>query len=189
MMRALWAMPEITQHSTRKQWFVFIDTDTFVDWDNLFGLLEHLNAEDRLYIGSPVWLPGLEFAHGGSAYAVSDGAMAALNGADSQTVEGQRYSQYGLRTTDLCCGDEAIARVLKSKGVSLKGYWPMFNGETPNTVSFGSEIWCSPVISLHHLGGDDMQILWQWIREWKTKTRSEVSLMDLPTMSIYCLLK
>lgn len=56
------------------------------------------------------------------------------------------YSQFGLNVSALCCGDEALARMLKSKGVSLKGYWPMFNGEAPDTVAFGREMWCEPVV-------------------------------------------
>lgn len=49
---------------SRKKWFVFVETDTFIDWDNLFELLSHMDASRKLYIGSPVWLPDLQFAHG-----------------------------------------------------------------------------------------------------------------------------
>jgi len=43
--------------STR--WIVFIDTDTFIEWENLLVLLRHLNDAKPIYIGSPVWLPKL----------------------------------------------------------------------------------------------------------------------------------
>jgi hypothetical protein len=176
MKRKIWTMQhEIGHgHTALKKWFVFIDTDTFVEWDNLLGLLENLDAAKQIYIGSPVWLPELEFAHGGSAYILSYGALEALNNPGSQDQKGPLYSQFGLNVTELCCGDEALARVLKSKGVTLKGYWPMFNGELPATVSFGRDLWCEPVISLHHIGGEDMQSLWQWIENWKVRTRSMV---------------
>ncbi|KJX99068.1 hypothetical protein TI39_contig374g00031 [Zymoseptoria brevis] len=157
-----------------KKWFVFIDTDTFIDWDNLFTLLEHLDPDKRMYLGSPVWLPGLQFAHGGSAYALSSGALDALDYA-AQSPQEPLYSQFGFNTTELCCGDEALARVLKSKGVSLKGYWPMFNGETPATLSFGKDLWCEPVVSLHHLGDNEMYHLWRWSEEWKVKTMNSSS--------------
>ncbi|RFU34457.1 hypothetical protein B7463_g1835, partial [Scytalidium lignicola] len=174
MKRRIWKMQqEIGDvHTAWKKWFVFIDTDTFVEWDNLLGLLEHLDAAKQIYIGSPVWLPGLQFAHGGSAYILSYGALKALNNPGSHDQKGPLYSQYGLNVTALCCGDEALARVLKSKGVNLKGYWPMFNGELPATVPFGRELWCEPVISLHHIGGEDMQSLWQWVEDWKVRTMS-----------------
>lgn len=151
------------------KWFVFVDTDTFIDWDNLFGLLEHLDARKRVYIGSPVWLPRMPFAHGGSAYVLSYGAMEALNNPTGSYADKEPlHSQYGLNTTSLCCGDEALARALKPRGVHLKGYWPMFNGEIPATLSFGTDLWCEPVISLHHLSGDDMQDLWEWVEDWRS---------------------
>ncbi len=177
MKRKIWTMQQEIGggNTTGKKWFVFIDTDTYVEWDNLLGLLEHLDAAEQLYIGSPVWLPTLQFAHGGSAYILSYSALKALNEPSSSgQKEEPLYSQFGLNVTALCCGDEALAMVLKSKGVSLKGYWPMFNGEALPTISFGRGIWCEPVISLHHVSGEEIQNLWQWIEDWKGRTMSMV---------------
>lgn len=165
MKRKIWKM---RQEIGAKKWFVFLDTDTYIDWDNILELLGHHDAGDRIYMGSPVWLPKMPFAHGGSAYVLSYGALEAMNKASGSGDPKQPlYSQFGLNTTALCCGDEALARVLKPKGVHLKGYWPMFNGEVPATLSFGRDLWCEPVISLHHLGGEEMQSLWDWVEDWK----------------------
>lgn len=176
MKRKIWKMHQESrsQFNSLTRWFVFIDTDTFIEWENLLVLLSHLDNAKPIYIGSPVWLPKLQFAHGGSAYVLSHGAMKALNTPEIGDEEQLLYSQFGFNTTALCCGDEALARVLKSRGVSLKGYWPMFNGEVPTAVSFGKDLWCEPVISLHHLSGEDMQDLWQWIEKWKHRTTSMV---------------
>jgi hypothetical protein len=178
MKRKIWKMHQESRggYGSSTRWFVFIDTDTFVEWENLLVLLSHLKDAKPIYIGSPVWLPKLQFAHGGSAYVLSYGAMKALNTPEKDDEEQQLYSQFGFNTTALCCGDEALARVLKSKGVNLKGYWPMFNGEVPTAVSFGKDLWCEPVISLHHLSGEDMQDLWQWLGKWKRMTISMVGL-------------
>lgn len=176
MKRKIWKMHQESRggYNSLARWFVFLDTDTFVEWENLLVLLNHLNDAEPIYVGSPVWLPKLQFAHGGSAYVLSYGAMKALNAPETHDKEQLLYSQFGFNTTALCCGDEALARVLKSKGVSLGGYWPMFNGKIPVGVSFGRDLWCEPVISLHHLGGEDMQDLWQWIEKWKARTISMV---------------
>lgn len=155
-----------------RKWFVFVDTDTYIEWNNLLELLSHLESNDQHYLGSPVWLPGLQFAHGGSAYALSAGAMKALNEPVDQMTP--FHSQYGLNTTALCCGDEALARVLKAKGIRLEGYWPMLNGEAPATVTFGRETWCEPVVSLHHLSGLEVEAFWRWTMDWKIKTKNEV---------------
>ena len=181
MERKIWAMQQdIGNGAVRKEWFVFIDTDTLVEWDNLLGLLEHLDAAKRVYIGSPVWLPRLQYAHGGSAYVMSYGALEALNNEGLHDPTSPLYSHFGFNTTQLCCGDEALARALKLKGVNLKGYWPMFNGEVPATIAFGRDVWCEPVISLHHLGAEDMERLWQWIEDWKrTSTVSLSSFQDI----------
>lgn len=178
MKRKIWKMQQ--EHTRRQKWFIFIDTDTYVEWDNLFGLLEHLDPSDELYIGSPVWTTEqnpdfkFEFAHGGSAYVLSYGALEALNTPESYEIESPMYSQYGLNVTALCCGDEAVSRVLLKKGIRMKGYWPLFNGETPATVPFGMEHWCEPVISLHHISEENLDALWHWILDWKHKTINQV---------------
>jgi len=56
-----------------------------------------------------------------------------------------------------------LAKVLKKYGVTLKGYWPMINGEKVTTVRFGQkEQWCESVITLHHLGEKDLDDMWHW---------------------------
>ena len=72
MKRKIWKMQHDNgeRYLARKKWFVFIETDTYVEWENLFGLLEHLNPAKKVYIGSPIWLPGLQFAHGTSVFLV-----------------------------------------------------------------------------------------------------------------------
>ncbi|KAF4609607.1 hypothetical protein G7Y89_g15848 [Cudoniella acicularis] len=170
MKRKIWEMIRDGQIEGKK-WFVFIDTDTYVEWDNLLALLEHFDPSKKIFIGSPVWLPKLEFAHGGSAYVLSYGALEALNKPSKELEEeGPMYSQYGVNVTALCCGDEALAVALKQKGVRLKGYWPMFNGEVPSTLAFGRELWCEPVISLHHVSGKYMEDLRGWVEDWKART-------------------
>jgi hypothetical protein len=172
MKRKMWKMQQqLGDGHLRWKWFVFIDTDTFIEWDNLLAFLEHFDAQKKLYMGSPVWLPDLQFAHGGSAYILSYGAMESLNMPDR---ERSMHSQYGLNTTALCCGDQALAVVLKQRGIRLSGYWPMFNGEIPITVGFGREIWCEPVLSLHHLIGTDMEDLYRWVEDWKVRTMGMV---------------
>ena len=93
------------------------------------------------------------------------------------------HSQFGVNVTALCCGDEALARALKPRGVSLKGYWPMFNGELPATVAFGEDLWCEPVISLHHISGEDIEGLWKWVEGWKDSTMGKVR---LPLLASFC---
>lgn len=105
---------------------------------------------------------------------MSYGALAALNKPTSIGQESIFHSQFGVNVTALCCGDEALAHALKARGVTLKGYWPMFNGESPDSIAFGGDLWCEPVVSLHHISGDDIENLWEWVGNWRIRTRSMV---------------
>ncbi|KAH7381864.1 glycosyltransferase family 31 protein [Cadophora sp. MPI-SDFR-AT-0126] len=169
--RKLWNAQQYMKEEERKKWFLFIDTDTWVEWDNVFELLGHLNHRDKLYMGSPVWRkPLIEFAHGGSAYVLSYGALEALNKPDSHTIGTPLYSQYGVNVTDICCGDLAVALALNDRGIGMKGYWPMFNGEIAATSPYGDDHWCEPVISFHHIGESELEDFWRWHKDWKSKT-------------------
>ncbi|KAJ5040392.1 uncharacterized protein L3040_006048 [Drepanopeziza brunnea f. sp. 'multigermtubi'] len=197
--RRIWQMQQQqqqarTHHHPLMKWFVFIDTDTFVEWDNLFGLLETMDPSEELYLGSPVWIqqtvpPRLryEFAHGGSAYVLSYGALRTLNTVEPSSSSdlspgwldpsSPMYSQFGLDMSGICCGDDAVARALRDRGVRMKGYWPLFNGEIPATVAYGKDLWCEPVISLHHIGEQNLSLLWHWVAEWKRRTRNQQPLL------------
>jgi hypothetical protein len=69
---------------------------------------------------------------------------------------------FGQDVKSSCCGDEVLAQVLKKSGVPLRGYWPMFNGESPSSVRFNKEQWCEAIITLHHMQDDDFTALRKW---------------------------
>jgi hypothetical protein len=35
------------------EWFIFLETDTYIFWDNIYQLLDHYHSEAPLYFGSP----------------------------------------------------------------------------------------------------------------------------------------
>jgi hypothetical protein len=71
--RKIWKLQEelLETNLPRKKWFIFIETDTFIEWDNLFELLDHLDPANKVYLGSPVWLPDVPFAHGEALLSIS----------------------------------------------------------------------------------------------------------------------
>lgn len=93
-------------------------------------------------------------------------ALEALNTVKAPLGGDMFQSQFGVNVSALCCGDEALARALKSRGVKMSGYWPMFNGELPATVPFGREQWCEPVISMHHISGVELRSFYAWKQKW-----------------------
>ena len=147
-----------------KQWYFFLEADTFVVWENFFYWISHLDPDEPMYLGSPVWPKGKPtFAHGGSGFVLSHAALVKFQ-EEARNVETSE-PQFGVDMTKECCGDEVLAQVLHRMGIDLHGYWPMFNGEKPNSVRFGNEQWCEPVITMHHLNQEDTAQFWAWVRD------------------------
>lgn len=61
-----------------KDWYVFIEADTFLNLNNLLSWLLQLNASKILYIGSPSFMSGTKFNHGGSGYVLPGPAIRAF---------------------------------------------------------------------------------------------------------------
>jgi hypothetical protein len=150
-----------------KKWYFFIETDTYVDWENLFFWIAHFDASKPRYMGSPVWPKNkVNFAHGGSGFVLSHTALEKLAEA-THAANGTLAASMGIDLAKECCGDEILANILHKLGIKLRGYWPMFNGEKPTTISFGEEQWCEPVITLHHLNPADTKRFYLWQQQYK----------------------
>lgn len=150
----------------QKDWFVFIEADSYVFWDNLFRWLAHLDPEKALYMGSPIWRvtpPEPTFAHGGSGIILSRAGLKKLVRPRDYSCEIAGCTQYGFNLKDKCCGDAVLSDVFDARGISIRGYWPMLNGEKPTTVRYGKdEQWCEPLIIMHHINETDQGELWDW---------------------------
>ncbi|KAK5694486.1 hypothetical protein LTR97_009076 [Elasticomyces elasticus] len=169
----------------KSQWYVFVELDTYVNYDNLYRFLSTFDPTTAHYFGSPVWPKKKPaFAHGGSGFVLSRGAMNKLV-THGHKFRGDRRTPgthfFGQDVEKFCCGDEVLARVLKQSGVSLRGYWPMFNGEKPSTISFGKDHWCEAVISLHHLNDHDFAKLAEW-ESLRTHSGLPLTFKELFTM-------
>lgn len=142
-------------------WYVFIEDDVYIFWDNLFRLLGQYNAADPHYMGAAATgSHGRWFAYGGAGIVLSQALMRALVG--DGTVLSEKYQDW---TLDDCCGDAVLGYVILDKtGVKLEDLYPMFSGERLDEVGVSKERWCNPLISLHHMTEDSMKTLWHWER-------------------------
>lgn len=91
-----------------KDWYVFVDADTYVLWPNLVQWLSKLNPNKKHYLGSVTLIQSFSFGHGGSGYIVSKAAMKAL--VEENPGLGQKYD---VRAKHECCGDYVFALALK----------------------------------------------------------------------------
>jgi hypothetical protein len=152
------------------KWFVFLESDTYLVWDNLFRLLDQFNPSLPLYFGSPTSGKGHTFfAYGGSGFVLSTAAIQKLvarkvgsRSMYSQPLLSQRYE--GLIKED-CCGDSVLGWAIYQSGVKLSGMWPMFNPHPLHGIPFNERHWCQPVISMHKLILEDMTELVRWERQ------------------------
>ncbi|OJJ37566.1 hypothetical protein ASPWEDRAFT_39284 [Aspergillus wentii DTO 134E9] len=150
-------------------WFVFIESDTYVVWDNLFRLLDSYNHHTPLYFGSPS--PGRKnkddettwFAYGGAGFVLSSAAVQKAvvrkAGANGEFASPSLTEEYQQLAREDCCGDSILGWVLYQKGIKLSGLWPMFNPHPLHGIPFDDKHWCQPVITLHKTLYSDMESL------------------------------
>ncbi|CAG8013001.1 unnamed protein product [Penicillium salamii] len=155
------------------EWYVFLETDTYIVWDNLFRLLEQFDPSSPLYMGSPAPGRGIGegkvnwFAYGGSGFVLSRAAVDTLvarkTGRLGEYIGPSLSEQYMQIVTDDCCGDSVLGFALYEKGITLSGMWPMFNAHPLDSIPFGNDDhWCQPAISMHKSQLSDMVALADW---------------------------
>ena len=49
-------------------------------------------------------------------------------------------------------------------GARLENMYPTFSGEEPQWMWISKDNWCTPLLSLHHIGPETMSSLWHWER-------------------------
>jgi hypothetical protein len=174
------------------EWFIFLETDTYVFWDNIYRLLDHYHSEAPSYFGSPA--PGRAdgnrrtfFAYGGSGFILSASAIEKLLirkfGSYGQYEQPSLAMQFADLIRDDCCGDSVLGWVLHQKGVALSGLWPMFNAHALHGIPFNDVHWCQPVISLHKTQLRDMKALAKF--EYQRDRTVSSSVMQ-PTRELIC---
>ncbi|KAL7623669.1 hypothetical protein AAE478_005221 [Parahypoxylon ruwenzoriense] len=89
-------------------WYLFIDADTYVLWNNLVMWLRGLDPSGKRYIGSVTLINNFRFAHGGSGYLLSQPTMHGLVGNHSGIA-----NYYDTRAKTSCCGDHVLGLALK----------------------------------------------------------------------------
>ena len=165
-------------------WYVFLEADVYIFWDNLFRLLDQFNAQDSHYFGSAA--PGSHgrwFAYGGAGIVLSEGLMKSL--VEDGTKLSEKYQEW---TLDDCCGDAVLGYVILDKtGVKLKDLYPMFSGDYLEDLGISKQRWCNPLISLHRMSVDSLRSLWLWERtrraqevDYLVRLRSRLTVRQRP---------
>ncbi|OCL10811.1 glycosyltransferase family 31 protein [Glonium stellatum] len=160
-------------------WYLILETDTYVFWENLFEFL----SDDRfsplyepLYLGAAVYgTNGTRYALGGSGFLLSRVAVevlvARLRGPDGEFLEPSVTERYADVVKEECCGDIVLGRVFTDKNITLSGFAPMFNTLDLENLGVSERNWCLPLITMDHVRSEHMDGLWRWERNKESFNR------------------
>lgn len=167
--KALWELDKYKfMHMVQKtwdlnpkaDWYLFIEADTYVFWDNLVQWLGRLDASEKLFMGSEAYMGDQWFAHGGSGFVLSGALLKRFAGEDPGMAT--RSDKILMNS---CCGDLVLGRAIqKYQGVKVQNHWPWINGETPWSTMYGPNYWCKPVITFHHIQPRQRTLIWDFER-------------------------
>lgn len=99
-------------------WYMFVDADTYVSWPNMVYALKRMDPAKERYFGVPTVIGDRLFAHGGSGYVVSRGAMREFAGKNPGIA-----NRYDVEIRTNCCGDFVFAQALRETiGIQVEGF-------------------------------------------------------------------
>ncbi|KUJ09645.1 uncharacterized protein LY89DRAFT_690100 [Mollisia scopiformis] len=138
------------------KWYIYIEDDTFIFWDNVLSYLSTLEPDDEpSYYGAYSGEGNNTFAQGGSGLVFSRSLMSAVFSGDNIPD----LEKYGNETSQSCCGDIMLGKVLRDYGVYVnRGTYGTgsFRPEPPWKTGFDDWSWCAPVFTFHHLHQRDI---------------------------------
>lgn len=152
-----------------KDWYIFVETDTYVVWSNLIQWLKQLDPSKTVYYGSENQIGPDIYAHGGSAFVMSRSAVQAAADAYTGTEKEERWNDW---TAIHWAGDCVLGKALLEQGVRLTWSWPMFQGGHPEKMDYtemkgkDKKLWCAPALSYHHFAPEEMRRMWEFEQEW-----------------------
>ena len=137
-----------------RDWYVFIDADTYLVWSNLLRWLSSLDSTKRGFFGSKLVLSDTNFMHGGSGMVMSKTTVH-----DFAVTNNGTAARWDPRIRWECCGDYVLSRALVEYGNELSNVWPSISGQKPCTFpySLSESYWCQPTVTMHHVSPSEMR--------------------------------
>lgn len=159
------------QEMPSAKWFVFIEADTFLGWNNLLEYLANFDASKPYYIGKHLYINDIEFGYGGAGFVLSNPAMRKV--IDQRST---RITDYEDFTASHWVGDCALGKVLEDAKIPLHRAFPHFQGDSPATLDpatskIDRNAWCFPVITYHHVSPAEISDLWHFEQDWYKRVR------------------
>lgn len=160
-----------------RDWYVFIEADTYVSVSNLLRFLETQDPGQKRYYGNPVRMweheEPLMFGHGGSGFILSGATVRAFDAAYSSIATkftAERVSKWWY-------GDFVVADALDEElKIRVTDAKPMINSDEPALLPFDAGVWCKPVVTLHHMDARGFDSMYKF---QKARNFSELLFRDV----------
>ncbi|KAF2127895.1 glycosyltransferase family 31 protein [Dothidotthia symphoricarpi CBS 119687] len=158
------------------KWYVFIEADTYLAWNNLLAYLATFDDTKPYYIGKHLYINGVEFGYGGAGFVLSQPAMRKVIAQRSP-----RIHEYEDFTKTHWVGDCALGKVLADSKIPLHRGFPHFQGDSPATldpatVKINRDLWCFPLVTAHHMSTPEIEALWRFEQDWLAQHGPDVLL-------------
>lgn len=161
-------MAEAYRQFPDAKWYVMVEADTFLFWNQLVKWLSTLNENKQLLIGHPSFCDydgkSVMFSHGGSGIVMSKALMAASFGQDDEYEHNHddliEKSAFGdaLLTKSFYDAPKVHITELAEEGGEK------FNSDPPRVLKFRRDVWCTPIMSFHHVTPSDTAHLYDFQR-------------------------
>lgn len=148
-------------------WYVFMEADSFILWSTLLQYLGTVDSTKAIYAGKQMLISGDVFAHGGSAFVVSQPAMRTV--VDYYTAHKAEIEKL---TNGHWAGDCVLGKTFTDSGVPFTNAWPAFQVDYPGLVQYtradarpnGEQLrlWCGTPVSYHHMSAAMVEEMWDF---------------------------
>lgn len=148
-----------------RDWYFFMEADTYVSWPNLLKWLAILDSRKKLYYGKAtrIWeykKTELYFGHGGSGFLLSGAVVK-----DFAIGHGGLATRWDERVHKMWYGDYVLAAALYEElHVRLTDASPSLTSDDTSALTFSPENFCKPVLTLHHVSSPHLNDLFQFER-------------------------
>ncbi|KAI0532008.1 hypothetical protein GGR58DRAFT_523655 [Xylaria digitata] len=154
------------QHRPNAKWFVFIEPDTYMIWQNMLEYLGRFNPDEPHYIGTGMYIGDVLFAHGGSGFMISKPAMKMVMKYWKENQDW--FDQY---TAKEWAGDMVLGRAMKDAGVPLFSASPHLQGNSLTGLDWtlnkhDKPAWCYAPLTFHHMTTREFHMIWEFEEAW-----------------------
>lgn len=157
------------QQMPNAKWYVFIESDTYLVWNNLLEYLSNFDASKPYYIGKHLYIKNIEFGYGGAGFILSNPAVRKVT--EHRSIRIKDYEDF---TATHWVGDCALGKALDDVKVSLHKAFPHLQGDSPATLDpattkLDRDAWCYPAVTYHHVSPSEIEDLWTFEQDWYKK--------------------